>query len=230
MQALIVVTNIDRLPDTGEESGFHLSEVTHPLAELSAAGVEVDLASPRGGRAPITAADRDDPVNAAFLDDAEWMRRVAETLGPDEVRAEAYDALLFAGGHGTMWDFPRAAWLGDVAARIYDSGGVVAAVCHGPAALLATRLADGRPIVAGKRVAAFTNDEERAVRREGIIPFFLADALIDQGAQHVPVPEWQANVVVDERLVTGQNPASAAGVGRAMVELLRAGATARPTA
>lgn len=220
MKALFVVTNTERLGDTGEPTGFHLSEVTHPLAEFDAAGIEVDLASPRGGRAPITAADRSDALNAAFLDDPERMTQVEQTLGRGDVAAEDYDAIMFAGGHGTMWDFRQATWLGDVAARIYERGGVVGGVCHGPAGLLAVQLADGRPLVAGKRVAAFTNDEERAVHRDQIIPFFLADALVELGAEHVPAPNFTANVIVDERLVTGQNPASASKLGQEMVGLL----------
>jgi putative intracellular protease/amidase len=191
MRALFVVTNTARLGETGEPTGFHLS-----------------------------AADRSDPINAAFLEDPKRMSQVERTLGPGDASAQDYDAIMFAGGHGTMWDFPQATWLADVAAQIYEGGGVVGAVCHGPAGLLPVRLSDGRPLVEGKCVAAFTNDEERAVHREEIIPFFLADALVELGAEHVSAPNFTANVIVDERLVTGQNPASASQLGRELVRLL----------
>jgi putative intracellular protease/amidase len=107
-----------------------------------------------------------------------------------------------------------------VAAAIYERGGVVAAVCHGPAALVNLNLSNGRYLVDGKQVSAFTNEEERAVKLDTVVPFLLADALEQRGAQHQPAPLWQAQVVVSERLVTGQNPASAAGVAKSVVELL----------
>lgn len=120
-----------------------------------------------------------------------------------------------------MWDFAPDETLAQLAARIYEAGGVVAAVCHGPAGLVNLRLAEGRHLVAGKRFAAFTDDEERAVQLDGVVPFLLASTLSSRGGVHVPAPNWHANVVVDGRLVTGQNPASADGVAREMARLLK---------
>jgi putative intracellular protease/amidase len=97
---------------------------------------------------------------------------------------------------------------------------VVAAVCHGPAALVNVKLGDGSYLVAGKRVSAFTDSEERAVKLDGTVPFLLASQLVERGARHEAAPDWTAKVVVDGRLVTGQNPQSASGVGEAMRRLL----------
>src|SRR5688500_16414329 len=119
-----------------------------------------------------------------------------------------------------MWDFPDNKALGQLTARIHAAGGVVGAVCHGPAGLVNVKAADGRYLVAGHEVAAFTNDEERAVKLDRVVPFLLADRLIERGARHRPGPNFQEQVVVSGRLVTGQNPASAAAVGREMVKLL----------
>lgn len=119
-----------------------------------------------------------------------------------------------------MWDFADDAGAARAAGAIYDAGGVVAAVCHGPAALVNVRLADGSHLVAGRQVAAFTNEEEAAVGLTEVVPFLLADAWIARGAIHVPATTWQANVITSDRLVTGQNPASAAGVAEAMLPLL----------
>ena len=94
-------------------------------------------------------------------------------------------------------------------------------MCHGPAALINLKLANGDYLVKGKKVAAFTDDEERAVKLDTVVPFMLATTLCQRGAQHVAAPNWQANVMVDGRLVTGQNPASAEGVGREVARLLR---------
>jgi putative intracellular protease/amidase len=161
-------------------------------------------------------------VNAAFWNDAATRGAVENTRRPSEVRAEDYVAVFYAGGHAAMWDLPDNAELAAIAARIYDRGGVVGAVCHGPAGLVNVRLSNGHYLVAGKDVSAFTNDEERAVKLDHALPFFLADRLTERGARHHGAPNFKEKVVVSERLVTGQNAASAAGVAEQMVKVLRA--------
>lgn len=217
---LIVLTSHDRKGDA--PSGYYLSEVTHPYAVFTKAGFTADFVSPKGGKAPVDGFDLSDPVNAAFWNDPRTRSAVENTRRPADVRAEDYVAIFYAGGHAAMWDLPDDAALAALAARIYEHGGVVGAVCHGPAGLVNVLSSDGRYLVAGKDVAAFTNDEERAVKLDGVVPFFLADRLTERGARHLGAPNFQAKVVVSERLVTGQNPASATGVAEAMVELLRA--------
>jgi putative intracellular protease/amidase len=220
-KALFILTSHDRKGT--KPSGYFLSEVTHPHGVLEDAGYAVDFVSPKGGKAPVDpdGFDLKDPVNAAFWHDATLRGAVENTKTPSQVRAEDYAAIFYAGGHGTLWDFPDNRELARLAAQIYERGGVVGAVCHGPAGLVNVKLADGRYLVAGKDVAAFTNDEERAVELHEVIPFFLADRLVERGARHLPAPLWRPQVVVSERLVTGQNPASAAGVGEAMLKLLQ---------
>lgn len=216
---LFVLTSHDKKGT--EPSGWYLSEVSHPHAVLTKAGWSIDFVSPKGGKAPVDGFDLKDPVNAAFWNDPALRAAVEQTLKPSEVRVDDYAAIFFAGGHATMWDFPDDVALATLAARIYEKGGVVAAVCHGSAALVNLKLSDGGYLVAGKDVAAFTNDEERAVKLDAIVPFLLADRLVERGARHLPAANWQAQVVVSERLVTGQNPASAPGVGEAIARLLR---------
>jgi putative intracellular protease/amidase len=133
-------------------------------------------------------------------------------------------AVFFAGGHGTMWDFPVSPAVQKVVRGVYEAGGVVSAVCHGPAALVNARLGDGSYLVAGKRVASFTDQEEEEVKATKIVPFLLASTLTAHGALHQRAPNWSANVVVDGRLVTGQNPASARGVGETVRDLVLAAA------
>jgi putative intracellular protease/amidase len=219
-RVLIALTSHAEKGRTGQKTGAYLAEITHPEAVFARAGFAIDFVSVRGGEVPLDGVDRKDAANAAFLDDAAKMERLRTTPRPTDVAPERYDAMFFAGGHGTMWDFPGEATLAAHAAQIYERGGVVGAVCHGPAGLVNVTLRDGTPLVRGKEVAAFTNDEERAVGLAEVVPFLLADALVERGAIHRPGPNWQKNVVVSERLVTGQNPASAAGVAEAMVKLL----------
>lgn len=217
---LFVLTSHATIGTEGKPTGAYLSEVTHPFDVLQHAGATIDFVSVKGGAVPLDGVDRKDPINAKYLDDTAFMQRLQTTAAPGDVDPTRYDAVFFAGGHGTMWDFPGATDLARIAGAVYDRGGVVAAVCHGPAGLLGVTLADGTPLVAGKRVAAFTNDEERAVGLAETVPFLLADALVAKGATHVPAANWQPQVVVSERLVTGQNPASAGGVAQGVVELL----------
>ena len=220
-RALIVLTSHAELGDTGRSTGFYLPEAAHPWRVLTDAGVQVDLVSVRGGQPPVDGVDLSDPVQQAFLDDPEMARKLADTPKPGEIDPADYDVVLYAGGHGTMWDFPGNDELVSLARRVYEDGGVVAAVCHGPAGLVDLTLSDGSHLVAGKRVAAFTDSEEAAAGLTDVVPFLLASTLVERGAQHVPAPDFQAQVVTDGRLVTGQNPASATGVAEAVVAVLR---------
>jgi putative intracellular protease/amidase len=220
-KVLFVLTSHDRKGDAGKPTGFYLSEVTHPYKVLTEAGYTIDFVSPKGGKTPVDGLNLDDPDNAEFWNDPARRGATENTLSPEQVDPDAYAAVFYVGGHGTMWDFPDDTGLAGIARRIYERGGVVGAVCHGPAGLVNVKLSDGSYLVAGKDVASFTNDEERAVEEDQVVPFLLADKLEERGARHRPGPNFEANVVVSERLVTGQNPASAGGVGQAMVELLR---------
>jgi putative intracellular protease/amidase len=220
-KVLIVLTSHDTLGDTGKETGFYLPEVTHPLDAFTKAGLMVDFVSPKGGKAPMVGIDLEDPLNKAFLDDLEQVSRVENTLNPAQIDPAKYGAIFYAGGHGTMWDFADNQELAAIAAAIYEAGGVVGAVCHGPAGLVNIKLSDGAYLVANKTVAAFTNEEEAAVGLTDIVPFLLEAKLIERGANFTKVANFQACVVEYDRLVTGQNPASAAGVGEKMVELMQ---------
>lgn len=216
---LMVVTSHDKLGDTGKKTGFYLSEVTHPHKVFIDAGFAVDFVSPQGGAAPMTAVNLKDPLNKAFLDDAELMKKIQTTMKPSQVDVKKYDAVFYAGGHGTMWDFPDNSELAAIASKIYERGGVVGGVCHGPTGLINVKLSNGRYLVDGKTVSAFTNEEEANFIK--IVPFLLETKLIERGAKITKAPKFEAHVVTSERLVTGQNPASAKGVAESMVQLLK---------
>lgn len=222
-RVLVVLTNHAQLGETGEQTGFYLSEAAHPYAVFQEAGYQVDFVSPTGEAAPIDpkSYDMSDPLNRSFVENPSIMAAIEDTLSPTEVDPDDYEAIFFAGGHGTMWDFPDNQSLMQLTASIYEEGGVVAAVCHGPAALVNVQLSNGQYLVEGKTVAAFTNEEEEAVGLTGVMPFLLESMLIERGAEHTEAENFQPHVVVSERLVTGQNPASATGVAEEIVALLR---------
>jgi len=202
-------------------TGYYLSEVAHPWQVFTDAGYTVDFVSTAGGEPPVDGVDLSDPVQQAFVDHEQAQAKVRRTPRFADVDPFGYDAVLFAGGHGTMWDFPHDPDLAVVARDIYEQGGVVSAVCHGPAALVGISLSDGEPLVSGKQVAAFTNTEEEAAGLTGVVPFLLQSRLEELGAKHTSAPDFQPHVVSDERLVTGQNPASATGVARAVLAALQ---------
>jgi putative intracellular protease/amidase len=198
-------------------TGYYLSEAAHPWRVFTDAGYTVELASVAGGEPPVDGADLDDPIQRAFVEDPTVAAALRTTPTFADVDSGAYDAVFFAGGHGAMWDFPEDAELGRVAREVYEGGGVVAAVCHGPAALLGVRLSDGRPLVEGKRVAGFTNEEEAAVGLTEVVPFLLQTRLEQLGAKHEAGATFAVKVVTDDRLVTGQNPPSATGTAEAVL-------------
>ncbi|MEG3790680.1 type 1 glutamine amidotransferase domain-containing protein [Lysobacter sp. CCNWLW3] len=223
---LMVLTSHGTKGSTGQPTGFYLGEVTHPLAVFDAAGIPVEFASIQGGEPPVDGLELDDATNARYWNDAAFRAAIRSTARLDEVDSRKYSAVFYAGGHGAVWDFPDSPAVQRVTRKIYESGNVVAAVCHGPSALVNVKLSDGSYLVAGKRVSAFTDDEERAVKLEHVVPFLLASTLIERGARHQAAPNWTSQVAVDGRLVTGQNPQSATATAEAVRDLLRKSAAA----
>ncbi|EOL8964628.1 type 1 glutamine amidotransferase domain-containing protein [Cronobacter dublinensis] len=218
---LCVVTSHPVKGASGVPTGFFMAELTYPLKVLEEAGFDTVIASIRGGQPPIDGFDLSDPVNAWFWNETDFQHRLATTRPLSELNGADYSAVFFAGGHGTMWDFRDSQDAQRIIRDVYESNGVVAAVCHGPAALVDATLSHGDYLVAGKNIAAFTNKEEEEVQATTVVPFLLETALRKHGALHHETPNWSENVMVDGRLITGQNPASAHGVGVAMAKTLR---------
>lgn len=214
-RALLFLTSHDRMADTGRSTGWYLSEAAHPWKVFVEAGWKVGYVSPNGGRPTMDAADLSDPVQAEFL--AVHGPLGPETVASDEADPSGVDVVVYVGGHGAMWDFPDDAGLQRIGRSVWEHGGVVAAVCHGPAGLVDLRLSDGSLLVAGRRLAAFTDAEEAAAGLTEVVPFPLASTLVERGAIHVPAANWNDQVVIDDRLITGQNPASATSLARAVV-------------
>jgi len=211
---LMVVTN-HAVIDEEHRTGIWLEEFAVPYQVFKENGFEVTVASPKGGAAPV------DPRS---LND-EWKDEKAlldDTVKLADVQTDAYDALFFPGGHGTMFDFPNDRSVQDAIRRFDDQQKVIAAVCHGPAALVGATRSDGTPLVAGKTVTSFTDEEERASKLDAYMPFFLESKLRELGAKFVAKEKWSDHVEVDGHLVTGQNPQSSRSIALKVVELLKA--------
>lgn len=216
---LFVVTSHAELGNTGKKTGYFLSEVTHPWSVLGE-DYDIDVVSPKGGRPPVDGFDLNDPINRKFWDDPQWQDKMSSTLTPAQVNPDEYKAIFYAGGHGAMWDFPDNVALARIAASIYEAGGIVAAVCHGPAGLINIKLSDGTNLIKGKRLDSFTNAEEIANGTADIVPFMLQTALEEKGAIFDCAKPWSDHVVTDGRLITGQNPMSALDLGKAVLSEL----------
>ncbi|MGH2666445.1 type 1 glutamine amidotransferase domain-containing protein [Flavobacterium sp.] len=218
---LFVVTSHDKKGDTGEPTGYYLGEVSHPWEVLRNTGYEIDFVSPKGGKAPVDGFDLKDPINKKFWEDVDYRNKIEHTMKPSEVKTEQYVAIFYAGGHGAMWDLADNTELAKIAAKIYENNGIVSAVCHGPAGLVNIKLNNGTYLVDGKKINAFTNEEEIAVGLEKIVPFPLETKLIERGAKFEKSGLWQEHVVTDQRVITGQNPTSAHAVGEAILTALK---------
>jgi putative intracellular protease/amidase len=220
-KVLMIVTSHAQLGTSGQKTGFWLEELAAPYYELREAGFTIDVASPLGGKPPVDPKSESSDASSVkrFLDDPEAMAKLAATKRLDD-SLEPYDAYFVVGGHGVMWDLAESATLAGLLGRAHDDGRVVAAVCHGPAALSSVKDAAGAPIVKGRRVAGFSNEEEDAVGLTGVVPFALETRLRELGGRYERGPKWSSFAVRDGKLVTGQNPQSSAAVARLVVEAL----------
>ncbi len=221
---LMVVTNHSELPN-GHKTGLWLEEYAVPYNEFGGAGFDVVTASPHGGAAPID--PRSFEEDKAVTTYAGALEQVKQTTRLGDIDPEQFDALFFPGGHGPMFDLAIDAQVKELLRHFAEKGKVYAAVCHGPAALVGATSSSGQSIIAGKRLTAFTNAEEREVQLERAVPFLLEDKLREEGAQFEAAANWTDHVVTDGLLITGQNPQSSASTARAVIAWLNAGVTPR---
>jgi putative intracellular protease/amidase len=221
MDILMVLTSHDQLGNTGRKTGFWLEELAAPYYAFTDAGAKVTLASPKGGQPPIDPKselpENQTSAQQRFKQDEEAQRVLAQTVRLADVRAEDYDTVFYPGGHGPMWDLADDPTSIALIESFYDSGKPVAAVCHAPAVLHRVRY-QGESIVKGKRVTGFANTEEEAVQLTNVVPFLVEDELRRLGGRYEKGRDWQSFVVVDGRLITGQNPASSLDGARALLE------------
>lgn len=216
---LFILTNTAEIGPNKRATGYFFPEVAHPYEVFNHAGIAVEYASPLGGTPPEDGYDANDPAQVAFRNSAA-IRRMAHSRKLSEVDVLDYDAIFFPGGLGPMGDIATDPEVKRAIARAWNAGKIVAAVCHGPAAFLGVTLEDGTPLVRGRKLTSFSNHEE-AGYAQADVPFLLEDALRAEGAEYAAADDWQSHVVVDGRLLTGQNPASGGALAEAMVDALQ---------
>lgn len=189
------------------------------------AGKKITFASIKGGQPPVdegsVEAFKADDVCNEFLASSETQDALKQSSKLEDVTFADFGAVFFAGGHGTMWDFPGSVSpsVNSAIEGVYGAGGVVASVCHGPACLVDAKVG-GEYLIKGKQFTCFTNSEETAMSLEGVVPFMLESKLVELGGVFKGGEDWASVAVVDGRLVTGQNPASATAAAEKVVELL----------
>ena len=224
MNILMVLTSHNALGDTGKKTGFWLEEFAAPYYVLSDAGAKITLASPKGGQPPLDPAsdapDAQTDDTRRLEGDAGARDALANTIKLSDVDLAGFDAVFYPGGHGPLWDLAE----DPVSIRLIEyfaqSGKPIAAVCHAPAIFRHTKAADGKPLVSGCNVTGFTNTEEAAAGLTDVVPFLVEDMLVASGGIYSKSADWASHVVVDGKLITGQNPASSKEAALALVALL----------
>ncbi|MBC3478728.1 type 1 glutamine amidotransferase domain-containing protein [Pseudomonas taiwanensis] len=221
---LVVLTNTAKYPTLKRATGLWLGEAVHFVEKVQQAGYAVDYVSPSGGYVPI------DPHSLQLAPDLDWqwyndktfMNRLGASLQPGQVKADEYKVIYYTGGHGVMYDFPDNPALQDLARRIYENQGIVAAVCHGVVGLLNIKLSDNSLLLKDRQVTGFSNIEEKLAELDAVVPFLTENELTARGGQYLKHDDpWHPFVVEDGRLITGQNPASTGALAEKVLAKLK---------
>nr|WP_221409124.1 type 1 glutamine amidotransferase domain-containing protein [Reichenbachiella versicolor] len=224
-KVLFVLTSHEDLGDTGHKTGFWIEEFAAPYYLLKDKGIEITLASPKGGQPPIdpksNEADFQTPATVRFNEDKETQEAMSKTLKLENVNQADYDAVFYPGGHGPLWDLAEDENSIALIEDFYKNNKPVAAVCHAPAIFKHTKSTDGTPLVDGKKVTGFTNSEEEAVQLTSVVPFLVEDMLKSNGGIYSQKADWNPHAVEDGLLITGQNPASSELVAELLFEKLK---------
>lgn len=225
-KVLIVLTSHDELGNTGNKTGFWLEEFAAPYYYFKDKGVEITLASPQGGQPPIDPKselpDFQTPATVRFKEDSETQDILSKTIQLDTVNHEDYDAVFYSGGYGPLWDLADNQSSIALIESFYNNNKPVGSVCHAPAIFKNTKAANGKPLVEGKKVTAYSNSEEEAVDFTNIVPFSVEDMLKENGGIYSKGPDWNPYALEDGLLVTGQNPASSESVAELLLKKLEA--------
>ncbi|RCK51202.1 dimethylallyltransferase [Thalassospira profundimaris] len=224
MRILMVMTSHDQMGDTGHKTGIWLEEFAAPYYRFIDGGATVTLASPKGGQPPIDPnSQADDALTDAtkrFEGDTAAQQAFASTVKLQGLKADDFDALFFPGGHGPLWDLATDADSIALIEAFVAQDKPVGAVCHGPAALVNAKAANGDPLVKGREVTGFTDEEEKAVGLEAVVPLSIEQEFKKAGSSYKKGANWAPFAVTDGKLVTGQNPASSELAANATMKLL----------
>lgn len=219
---LLVLTSQATMGDSDRPTGVWFEELSTPYYHFLDAGFGVDLASPKGGPIPVDPHSKEDGAASVqlFLADAQAMAALNASRSLTQIDSANYVAIFLPGGHGTMWDLPDNGTLASLLGNAWEQGKVVAAVCHGPAGLLGAVDGQGKPLIAGRRVSAFSNEEEDAAGLTAAMPFLLETRVRELGGLYEGAAKFEPYAVRDGRLVTGQNPMSSERVAQLTLEAI----------
>src|ERR1700750_3242127 len=224
MKILMVITSHDQLGNTGRKTGFWLEELAAPYYVFKDAGVEITLASPKGGRPPLDPKSNEPEfrtdLTLRFEKDSAAETQLDKTLRLDSVRQEDFDSVFYPGGHGPMWDLAEDKHSIKLIESFLAAGKPIGIVGHSTGALHHVKTPDGKPLVQGKEVTGFTNGEEEAVGLTKVVPFLVEDEMLRLGAIFSKKANWEVHVVDDGLLTTGQNPASSGPAAKFLIAKL----------
>jgi len=223
MKILMVLTSHDTLGNTGLKTGFWLEEFAAPYFVFRDAGIELTLASPKGGQPPLDPKsdlpENQTPAMTRFKQDQAALKALSQTAKLADMKAQDFDTVFYPGGHGPMWDLAESADSIALLESFYNSGKPIALVCHSPGVLRHVTY-NGAPLVKGKAVTGFTNGEEAAMHLTNVVPFLVEDELLRLGATFEKRANWQPFFVIGGRLITGQNPASSTSTAQVLLKFL----------
>lgn len=218
---LMVLTSHDELGSTDHKTGFWVEEFAAPYYAFIDAGVEVTLATPLGGQAPVdpnsTLSDFQTSATHRYDDDAEAQAKIANTEKLSAMSEADFDGVFYPGGHGPLWDLTSNTTSIALLENFLKAKKPISAVCHATCALLNIKDTSGDFAIKNKAVSGFSNSEEAAVQLTEVVPFLLEDELINRGADYQKVEDWHAFAVQDGLIITGQNPASSALVAEKLL-------------
>ena len=225
MKVLIVLTSHSELGNTGEKTGFWVEEFAAPYYVLADAGIDITLASPKGGQPPIDPKselpDFQTEATHRFDKDEQLKSRLAQTLKLSGINATDFDAVFYPGGHGPLWDLANNSDSIKLIETFYNQQKPLALVCHAPGVLIKTKKTNGEPLVKGKAVTGFSNTEEEAVQLTNVVPFLVEDELKKLGGVYSKGADWGSYVIKDGLLITGQNPGSSAEAAKELLRTLK---------
>ena len=224
MRILMVLTSHDQLGDTGRKTGFWLEEMAAPYYVFKEAGVQITLASPRGGRPPLDPKSNEPKfrtdITRRFEEDGEAEAQLSKTIPIGNMKQGDYDSIFYPGGHGPMWDLAEDKNSIKLLESFLAAGKPIAVVCHSTGALRHVKGPNGKLLVDGRTVTGFTNGEEEEMGLTRVVPFLVEDEMMRLGATFSKVKNWAVHTVTDGQLVTGQNPASSGPAAKVLLDIL----------
>lgn len=225
MKVLMVLTSHSELGNTGEKTGFWIEEFAAPYYVLADAGVEITIASPKGGQPPVDpkseSPEAQTPATKRFNTDEALKDKLAHSVKLSSVGQHDFDAVFYPGGHGPLWDLANDETSIALIENFLKHEKPVAFVCHAPGALIKVKAENGEPLVKGRNVTGFSDTEEAAVKLTDIVPFLLEDELKKLGGNYSKGPDWGSFVLKDDLLITGQNPASSEEAARLLLKTIK---------